>query len=101
MQTLEAYDKIVANKLRINIKDPEARIRMKGLFLSNLSLLKGNELSWLTTENEIVSVHHVLSAIRPKSLRSCLESDLDFLLYALRKYFKRFMHYNIMISETF
>lgn len=44
---------------------------------------------------------HVLSAIRPSSLKKSLESDLDFSHYEFRKDFLRFTAHAVKLSEAF
>lgn len=66
--TIDTLDKLVEDKLRIDMTDSDARSRIENLFVSYLTLLPRNGLSWIIKENEKVAVYHVLSSIRPETL---------------------------------
>lgn len=99
--TLDTLDDIVSKKLRIKISDSDAESRIENLFVSYHSLLRRHGLSWIIKDNQKIAVYHVLSAIRPESLRSRLESNLDFSHHHLRKNFKSFINHAIKLSKSF
>lgn len=74
---IEAFDKLIENNLRMDLSDTDARSRTEMLFVSYRSHLTRPSPSWLTSENAIVALYHVLSAIRPESLRLPLQSDMS------------------------
>ena len=51
--------------------------------------------------NENVAVSHIISAIRPKTLKNRLQPDLDFAHYGLQKDFRGFMKHAVRLSESF
>lgn len=61
--TTEKSEKLVEDKLRINVTDKDVRTEPGSLFVSYQSLLNRNGLEWLTKENEEVAAIFVLSAI--------------------------------------
>lgn len=99
--TTDMLDKIFEDSLRMDMTDNDARSRIEDLFVTYKSLLRRHGVSWVAKENEKVAVYHVLSAIRPVSLRCRLESDLELSHYSLRKDFKGFMAHAIKLSEAF
>lgn len=62
----------------MNMENKNARSRMQGLFANYHSLQSQNGVKWIIEEKQKLPVAHVLSAIRPQSLRELLESDLSF-----------------------
>lgn len=99
--TRDTLDKLVEEELRTDMKDKNARSRIETLFVSYRSLLRRHGVSWILKDNEKVAVSHVLSSIRPESLRVRLESDLALSHHDLRKDFKGFMAHAIKLSEAF
>lgn len=83
--TISNLDKLVEDTLHFNIKNSDARCSVEKLFISYHSLLRRNGLFWLIKENEKIAVFYILSAFRPESLRTSLESDLELSHYTLRK----------------
>jgi len=99
--SLATLGTIVDEELRMDMSDRSARSRMQGLFMSYHKLLRRHGLSWVLKANEKTAVYHVLSAIRPYSLKDRLTDDLDFAKHKLRKDFKGFMAHAIKLSEAF
>ena len=99
--TLEALDDIFERELKMDMKDTNTRSRIETLFVSYHSILRHNGIVWLLDANQKVAVGHVLSAIRPKTLKDRLESDLEFAHHKLKKDFKNFMAHSIKVSEAF
>lgn len=99
--TLNMLDNIVKRELHTNMQDPNAKSRTENLFISYYSMLLQHGLSWLVKENQKVAVYHVLLAIPPVSLKSRLESDLDFAQQQLGKDFKASMKHSTKLSEAF
>ena len=99
--TLDKLDKIVDGELRTNMRNNNATARMKDLFASYYTILSRNGLKWIVTENQKVSVGHVLSAVRPVSLKERLESDLSFSHHHLKKDFNGFLAHAIKLAEAF
>lgn len=97
--SLEKFDKIVKQKLRINMANHDAEARMEDLFNDYHTLLSRNGLAWLIKNNRKVSVQHVLSAIRQKTLFDRLTSDLEFGEYHLRKDFNGFLKHVIELAK--
>lgn len=64
-------------------------------------MLPLNGLKWLIEGNPNVAVEHVLSAIRPKSLRDRLTSDLSFAQQQLKKDVKGFLKHSVHLAEAF
>lgn len=85
----------------MNMRDKNAKPRMESLFVIHHALLRRNGLSWLLETNENVAVSHIISAIRPKTLKNRLQSDLDFAHYGLQKDFRGFMKHAVRLSESF
>ena len=52
-------------------------------------------------DNQKVAVSHVLSAIKPRSLRDRLSSDIKFSYIECRKDFKAFLKHAVRVSEAF
>lgn len=99
--TIDTLDKLVEDQFCINVTDKNAHFCIESLFVSYQLLLRRNGLSWLTKDNERISVYHVLSATHPASLRTRLESDLELSHYGLRKDIKIFMAHVVKLSEAF
>ena len=99
--TLEALDDIVERELKMDMNDKNARSPIETLFVSYHSILRRNGIAWLLDANQKVTVWHVLSAIRPKTLKDRLEPDLEFTHHKLEKDFKKFMAHTIKVSEAF
>lgn len=67
---------LVVTKLRTDVIDKEACSRIKILFVLYKSLLRRYGLTWLSNDNDKISVYHVLSVIRPGPLYLRLQADL-------------------------
>lgn len=66
-----------------------------------MSLLVRDDLSWITEDDDNIAVYHLLSAVRPESLRSWLESDLHLSRYDLRKNSKGPMAHPVRLCWAF
>lgn len=99
--TLEKLDGIVSRELRTNMRNTNAAARMQDLFTNYHTILVRNGLKWIIKDNQKVAVYHVLSAIRPNSLKERLESDLAFSHHDLRKDFLGFLKHAIRLAEAF
>ena len=85
---LKTIDEIVNRELRIKMADSNAKFRIRNLFVSDHTILSRNGLLWFFKDSQKVAVTHVLSAIRPATLKERLAGDLDFAHYGLEKTFK-------------
>lgn len=74
---------------------------MHEVFANYHTILRRHRLTWILTETPKVSVAHVLSAIRPTSLKDHLESDLAFSHQPLRNDLKAFLQHAIKLTEAF
>lgn len=99
--TLEGLVELIEKKLRMNMDNKNAKSRMQGLFADYYSILSQQGVKWIIEENQKLAVTHVLSAIRPQSLKERLESDLSFSHHALRKDIKEFLKHAVKLSEAF
>lgn len=98
--TVEELDKIIQSGLHTIMKISDAKAHIRALFSSYRTNLRRNGLGWLLKENYKVAVVHVLSAVRPQSLKDLLESDLAFSRHALQKRYD-FLAHSIKLSEVF
>lgn len=89
--TIDMLDKIVEEKLKMDITDKDVTSRIKNAFISYKSLLRQRSLSWVTQDNAKVAVYNVLSAIRPESLQQRLQLHIGLWRYESRKDFKKFL----------
>lgn len=101
VMNLHSLDDIVKKELRTDMSDSNAKSRMRNLFVSYRAILKRHGVAWLLEDNQKVAVDHVLSAIRPTSVKERLESDLEFAKYELKKNFQGFMKHAIRVAEAF
>ena len=99
--TMTSLDEIVARELRMNMDNRNARSRMQQLFVQYHALLTTHGLTWIVTENQKLAVSHVLSAIKPVSLKERLEADLSFSHHDLKNDFKSFLSHAVKLSEPF
>lgn len=70
---------------------------MQFLLVDYQKILRRHGVSWTLQENKKVAVVHVLSAIRPHSIKVRLESDLEFSKTSLKKDFKGFMKHELKL----
>lgn len=75
--------------------------RLQDLFASFHKIISRNNLNSIVNDNQKVAVQHVLSAIRPTSLREKLESDLSFSHHSLKKDFHGFLKHTFKLAEPF
>lgn len=99
--TLDKLDDIVSHELRINMRDSNATSKIQNLFVPYTTILRRSGLSWIVKDNRKVAVCHFLSAIRPSSLQSRLDSDVQFSNYDLRKNLQGFTQHAIKLSKAF
>lgn len=99
--TMEGLDTIVSKELIMDMSNRNAKYRMEGLFIRYHSILAEQGLTWIVKENQKLAVSHVLSAIRPVTVKERLESDLGFSQNALKKDFSGFLKHTVKISEAF
>lgn len=74
---------------------------MISLFVDYTALVKRHGAPWILDTNDKVAVKHVLSAVRPISLRTRIKSDLEFTKHKLRKELKGVMAHAVRISKAF
>lgn len=92
---------LVKKTLLMDMRNSNPCSRMKNLFPDYHTLLRKNGLIWIMDEPEKVAMQHVLSAIRPAKLRTCLESEIEFAHHNLKKEFTKFFQHSTKISEAF
>ena len=97
--SLSALDELVADKLRMNMKDRSAKSRMECLFIDYGVLSHNQGLSWVTDDNPKTAAYHIV-AVKPTSLRQRLEDDLDFSHTDLKKKFQEFMKHAVKVAEA-
>lgn len=78
-----------------------AKGRMQLLFLEHRSLLRINQLRWVTENSPKAAIKHVFSAVRPSQLRTRPEQDLEFSHHDLRANFDGFMAHAPDVSAAF
>lgn len=83
------------------MNDSDAISRVNNLFVSYLSILRRQGLSWVVEENQKVAVGYVLATIHPSTLHIQLESDLELSHHDLRKNFRGFIKHAIRLTEAF
>ena len=98
---LDTLDSIVRSELSMDMRDKYFKSRMQSLFLDYYCLLRRHGLSWVVTDNQKVAVAQVLFAVKPKSLRDWLESDIEFSHVECRKDFKAFLKHAVRVAEAF
>lgn len=98
--TLSTLDALVKSKLRMNMREKSASLRMQYLFSSYDTLLEENGLLWVFESNQKVAVYHILSAIKPEGLQMRLRDDLDFSKLSLKKDFRGFMKHAIDLAKA-
>lgn len=63
MLSLSVVDNIVKFELRINIDDDSVKSRIQNLFVSIHLLSQQHDIAWILTDNQKISVNHVLPVI--------------------------------------
>lgn len=101
MVTLDKLDEILSHDFHSNVKTNNANARMQDLFTNCHTILSRNGPKWTITDNQKVAVRHVLSAIKPASLRDRLQSYLSFSYHPLGKDFKGFLKHAVKLAEAF
>lgn len=99
--SLDIFHTLLSNELRINMLNSNDKSRIENLFIPYHSLLRRQDLSWLSKKNSRVVMYYVLSGIRPESRQSVLNLDLYFTYHALRKDFKKFLRHAIKLLKGF
>lgn len=74
---------------------------MDNLLVCYMYLLRLNGLAWLTKSNARVAIHHLLTATEPKELRKCIELELKFANWDLKKDLSRFKKEAVELAEAF
>lgn len=67
--TVEGLDELMQKKLKMNMDTRNVKSRIQSLFASYHSVRSQNGVMWIIDENRNMAVTHVLSEIRPRSLR--------------------------------
>ena len=99
--SLDSLDDIVESELAMSMTNMNARSRMQTLFVDYHSILTRQGIAWTIKYNQKLAITHVLSAVKPKSLRERLQAYLSFSRHDLRKNFQGFLSHAIKLSETF
>ena len=99
--SLSAVNSIIDKELKMDMADTSAPMRMKNRFASYLSVLRRHGLQWITKSRPKTAITHVIAAVKPKSLRTKLESNIDFSHMELQKDFNAFFKHAVKISESF
>lgn len=99
--SVESLDALIKKELKADMSDKSAPSRMENLFIAYNSLLRRHGLSWLTRKNPKMAVRHVLSAIKPDSLRTWLKSDIKLRHLDLKTDLSAFMSNAIDIAHVF
>lgn len=83
------------------MNNTNATARMQDLFAQYHSMLHRYGLKWILRDNWMITVDHVLLAIRPTSLDMQLELDLSFSHHHLGKDFKGLPSHAIELTKAF
>ena len=92
---------LVSLELIMKMANRDAEAHMEGLFVSYHSLFSNHAVVWIISDNQKLSVNHVMSSIKPKYLKERLEADLDFSHHMLKKYFNGFRKHAVELSKDF
>lgn len=95
---LNFFDKLVNRQLKMYIADICAKLRIENLFIAHHSRFCLNATDWLLESSHQAVLHHLLSAVRLKTLHARLTSYLDFTHLDLRKGFRGFMKHVAKLS---
>lgn len=98
---LEAPDSIVKHKLLPNMKNKNAAAGMQELFDNYHTTFSRNVLKWIIKANQLIYVHHVLSAVRLVSFQERITSDPSISHHNLHKIFTGFLRHSICLWEVF
>lgn len=63
--TTEGLHELVESKLKMNMHNWNARLRIQGLFVNYHSVLSQHGVEWIIVENQELAVTQVPSTIRP------------------------------------
>lgn len=85
----------------MNMENRNTLSQMQNLLVDFHSFLSKHVFTWIITENQKKAISHVLSVIKPRTLRDRLDSDFAFPRYQLRKDFKKFLNHIFTLSEAF
>ena len=99
--SLSAVNSIIDKELKMDMADTSDPLRMENLFTSYLSILRRHGLQWITKSRPKTAITNVIAAVKPKSLRTKLESNIDFSHMELQKEFNALFQHAVKISESF
>ena len=99
--TIDKLGRFVKADLKTNMRDEDSVSRTQNLFASHHALLRKHGVSRIMEDNPKIAVRHVTSALRPKTPRTRLESDLSFGYIHLKTDFKAFMQHCLKLDDDF
>eukprot|EP00737_Agarophyton_chilense_P002408 gb/GEZJ01002740.1/.p1 GENE.gb/GEZJ01002740.1/~~gb/GEZJ01002740.1/.p1 ORF type:complete len:169 (+),score=12.80 gb/GEZJ01002740.1/:1752-2258(+) len=99
--TLAALEAVMEKELRMDMSDPSSRSRIKQLFIPYVSFVRKNGLNWIAKENPKTGVAHIVSAVKPRQLKTRLETDWQLTYVHLKKDFKEFMKHANFVAKAF
>lgn len=98
--TLSELNAIVNRDLHMDMRNPDASLRMKHLFIDYQTILQNQGIAWLLEENPKVAMPRVFSVVKPAKLCLRLKSDLAFSQHRLRKEFRKLISHAESLSDA-
>ena len=98
--TLSTFNSMVQKKLKTDMNDPSSSSRIERLIIDYHTIGRESGCSIVLQARQNVAVSHVLCAIKPQSLQTCLGDDLQFSKYTLRKDFRGFNKHAIAVAAA-
>ena len=99
--SLSSVNSIVERALIIVESDTSALTRIENLFTSYLSILRRHGLQWVTNARLKTAITDIIVNVNTKSLRTKLESNMEFSHMGLQKDFNVFFQHAVKVYESF
>ncbi len=96
--SLEDLEAAVISNARINLNEPDATLRIMGLFSDYTTLLRSKNWEELITSNPKVATKHICMLLKPPALRNRIETDLELGMRELKRQWVPF--YKYLLAKT-
>ena len=96
--TVEQLETIVKSSVRMNIKEPDPKLRALRLFSDYKTMLRTKKWEHLIKDNPKVAVNHIVELLKPVQLKTKVQNDIKLGKTSLRKNWKEFFKY--VVEQT-
>ena len=99
--SLDEIDNIMSKGLSMDMRNRNAKSRMRNLFIDYQALLTEHNIEWVIADHPKLAADHIISAVKPHSLQKKLRDTCNLRKKHLKKDFIKFREYALELAIAF